>query len=66
MPPPRRRLPNPQLELFADGTALPPSAPCWTTLPEPTRRTLSALMTRLLIAHASGAAGEPGGGSDEL
>ena len=57
MPPPRRRSPNPQLELFAEGTALPPSAPCWTTLPEPTRRALTALVTRLLIAHA--AAGTP-------
>ena len=64
MPPPRRHSPSPQLELFPEGTALPPSAPCWATLPEPTRRALTALMTRLLIAHASGAADELGGGDE--
>jgi hypothetical protein len=51
-----------QFRLFPEGTALSPGAPCWATLPEPTRRALTALMTRLLIAHAGGAAGEPGGG----
>lgn len=65
MPPPRRRSPSPQLELFPEGTALPPSAPCWATLPEPTRRALTALMTRLLIAHAAAGTPAPEDG-DEL
>ena len=65
MPPPRRRPPDPPLELFADGTSLPASAPCWATLPEPTRRALTALMARLLIAHADVGTPERGDG-DEL
>lgn len=42
-----------QLELFPERTPLPiPGAPTWTTLPDPTREALTALVTRMLIAYA--------------
>lgn len=53
MPRLSRRPSSPQLELFPDRTPRSmPGAPTWTTLPEPTRQTLTALVTCMLIAHA--------------
>jgi hypothetical protein len=66
MPRPLRRPPNPQLELFPERTPLlPPGAPSWSTLPEPTRRALTGLVTRMLIAHAAEAIA-PEGGDDDI
>jgi hypothetical protein len=66
MPRPLRRLPNPQLELFPERTPLPPpGAPSWSTLPEPTRRALTGMVTRMLIAHA-GEAIAPERGDDDI
>jgi len=49
------RSPNPQLELLLTKRPLPPrGAPLWATLPEQTQRALTALMTRMLIAHVNG------------
>jgi hypothetical protein len=43
--------------------------PAWCALPEATRRTLTSLLTRLLIAHAGGSVPQPdaraGGDADE-
>ncbi len=39
-----------QLELFA-RTREPAATPHWNALPEETRQTLTALMTRLLVEH---------------
>ena len=36
----------------------PDALPAWRALPEPAQRTLTGLLTRLLIAHAGGAAPE--------
>ena len=67
MPRPLRRPPSPQLELFPERTPLPPpGAPSWSTLPEPTRRALTGLVTRMLIAHARPAAVAPEGGDDDI
>lgn len=41
---------NHQLELFA-RTGEPAATPHWNALPEETRQTLTALMTRLLVEH---------------
>lgn len=52
MPRPPCRPSNPQLELFGDSaSSLEKRAPSWTTLPEQTRRVLTVLVTRMLIAH---------------
>ncbi len=67
MPRPPRRPPNPQLELFPERTLLPPpGAPSWTTLPDQTRRALTGLVARMLIAHAGAATPEPEGDGDDL
>ena len=67
MPRPLRRPPNPQPELFPERTPLPPpGAPSWSTLPEPTRRALTGLVTRMLIAHAGAEAVASEGGDDDI
>jgi hypothetical protein len=67
MPCPPRRLPRRQLELFTESMSPPvDGAPTWTTLPDQTRRTLTGLFTRMLIAHAAVAAPEPEGDGDDL
>ena len=51
----RRRTYNPprQLELgLANIPISSSSPPPWTALPEPTQRTLTELLTRLLVSHA--------------
>jgi hypothetical protein len=61
-----RRPPNPQLELFPERTPLPsPGAPSWSALPEPTRRALTGLVARMLIAHAAEAIA-PERGDDDI
>jgi hypothetical protein len=40
--------------------------PSWGSLPQKTRRTLTGLVTRLLIDHANGRASEPRSDADEL
>jgi hypothetical protein len=60
----RLRAPQRQLELLpANRPSTPDAASTWEALPDRTRQVLTGLMTRLLIAHASGAA--PGGDADE-
>ena len=56
MQPPRRRpcRPPPQLDLGLTSPPAPAFPPVWCILPEPTQRTLTGLLTRLLIAHARG------------
>jgi hypothetical protein len=62
----RSRTPDRQLDLFPGSPPpTPGSAPGWSGLPEQTRRAVTGLMTRLLIAHAGGAAHEPGSDTDE-
>ena len=39
---------------------MPTAPPVWGVLPEPTQRTLTDLLTRLLVAHAGGVAPEQG------
>ena len=46
---------NRQLDLFSPAPATPAaSMPDWRSLPEATRRTLTDLMTDLLVAHRHG------------
>ena len=67
MPRPSRRLPSRQLELFAPGAPQPaPGTPSWTTLPEPTRRAVTGLVTRMLIAHAGSGTLAPEGDGDDV
>lgn len=67
MPRPLRRPPNPQLELFPERTPLRlPDTPSWSTLPEPTRRALTGLVTRMLLAHAGAEALAPEGRDDDI
>jgi hypothetical protein len=66
----RPRRPHPQLDLgLVSGPASPPARPpAWCALPEPTQRTLTGLLTCLLVAHASGVPeldAQPGGDADE-
>ena len=42
------RVPKRQLDLFAGS---PPSTPAWSALPDQVQRTLTSLMTHLLLAH---------------
>ena len=54
----RRRTYNPPRQLELGLANIPislSSPPPWTALPEPTQRTLTELLTRLLVSHA----GEP-------
>ena len=65
---PRRRLrmPGRQPDLFPASS--PPAAcalPGWSTLPEPARRAVAALMVPLLVAHLGSLAPEAGGAADE-
>lgn len=62
----RRRTPDHQLNLFpGNPPPTPGSAPGWSALPEQTRRAVTGLMMRLLIAHARREAHEPGSDADE-
>jgi hypothetical protein len=64
---PSRRPPNPKLELLPEGTPLPPpGAPSWSRLPEPTRRALTRLVTRMLIAHVGAEAPVREDGDDDI
>lgn len=67
MPRLSRRAPTPQLELFPETTPPPPpGTPAWTMLPEQTRRVLTGLMTRMLIAHVGLAAPASEGDGDDV
>lgn len=67
MPRPPRRPPHPQLELFGERASRPLSGtPTWTTLPDQTRRVLTGLVARMLIAHAGAVTLEPEGDGDDL
>ena len=67
MPRPTRRPSTPQLELFRERAPLPArGAPNWAALPDQTRRTLTSLVTRMLIAHAGGVPLEPTGDGDDV
>jgi hypothetical protein len=65
MPRPPRRSLLLQLDLFQEDT-LPPGAPTWTALPDQTRRALTGLVTRMLIAHAGLPATAPEEGDNDL
>jgi hypothetical protein len=57
----RTRRPHRQLDLaLTSGSPTPTAPPVWGVLPEPTQRTLTDLLTRLLVAHAGGVAPEQG------
>ncbi len=61
------RPPHLQLELFVESALRPVNgAPTWTMLPDQTRRVLTGLVTRMLIAHAGTATQEPEGDGDAL
>lgn len=63
----RPRMPERQPDLFL--TVKPPeayTAPGWDSLPDPARHAVTALMVRLLIAHAGDTVRETGGDADEL
>ena len=49
----RPRRPHRQLDLDLSRLVTPATPPAWSALPEPAQRTLTGLLTRLLIAHAS-------------
>jgi hypothetical protein len=67
MPRPSRRPSTPQLELFRESAPLLlRGVPTWTALPDQTRRTLTSLMTRMLIAHVGATPLEPTGDSDDI
>ena len=62
----RPRRPDHQLDLFPSSqasTLLP--VPGWNALPEQTRHTVTGLMSRLLVAHAGGAAPQSESDGDE-
>ena len=65
----RPRLAVRQLDLCLANEPPAAIAPQWNTLPEPIRQTVTGLVARLLIAHASdgavGVHGSPEGSSDE-
>ena len=68
MPRTRRRPRRPDQQLdFLMVSPQPTSNPLpgWSVLPDQARQAVTELMTRLLIAHAGGAAGHPGNGDDE-
>ena len=59
-------MPDHQLDLFqANQASASISAPGWSALPDQTRQAVTGLMTRLLIAHAGGAASQLGSDGDE-
>ena len=62
----RPRRPDHQLDLFPSrqaSTLIP--VPGWNDLPEQTRQAVTGLLSRLLVAHAGGAAPQPGSVGDE-
>jgi hypothetical protein len=64
MPHPRRRTCKPPLQLelgLASIPITPAGPPAWAALPEPTQRTLTELLTRLLMAHAGDMVPAPDG-----
>ena len=68
--PRRRRRPYPQLELgLTSGPPTLATPPAWDALPASAQRTLTSLLTHLLVAHARGAvprrAARAGGDADE-
>jgi hypothetical protein len=61
-----RRTPERQPDLFLPSPPLRAVAsPGWSSLPSTTRQAVTALMTRLLIAHAAGVAPEREDDADE-
>ncbi len=69
MPQPPRgpRQSNPQLELGLTQGLSTLTPPAWTSLPTATQRTLTRLLTRLLVAHTNRASQKDvrAGGADE-
>ena len=65
----RTRRPHRQLDLaLTSGSPTPTAPPAWCALPDATRRTLTLLLIRLLVAHAEGAPlqeARAGGDADE-
>ena len=62
---PPRHVRQLQPDLFEMSTP-PPGAPAWTALPDRTRRALTGLVTRMLIAHVGAEATLPGDDDDHL
>ena len=68
---PRRQPRRPHRQLDLDLTSLPPTLttpPAWCALPDATRRTLTSLLTHLLVTHAGGVPQQDaraGGDADE-
>jgi hypothetical protein len=62
----RTRTPDRQLDLLDPRPSSAPGAtPGWSSLPSDTRRTLTGLMTRLLVEHAGGEPPDRRSGADE-
>jgi hypothetical protein len=62
----RTRTPDRQLDLLDPRPSSAPGAtPGWGSLPPDTRRTLTGLMTRLLVEHAGGGSPDRRSGADE-
>jgi hypothetical protein len=63
----RTRMPARQPDLFDTSPGpVVGTMPSWGSLPQKTRRTLTGLMTRLLVDHANGGPSEPRSDADEL
>ncbi len=61
----RARLPVRQLDLCLANEPPAAIAPRWNSLPDPIRQTVTGLVTRLLIAHASDGVVEVNGLSED-
>jgi hypothetical protein len=62
----RTRTPDRQLDLLDPRPSSAPSVtPGWGSLPPDARRTLTGLMTRLLVEHAGGGLPDRRSGADE-
>jgi hypothetical protein len=62
----RTRTPDRQLDLLDQRPSSAPGAtPGWGSLPPDARRTLTGLMTRLLVEHAGGGLPDRRSGADE-
>jgi hypothetical protein len=62
----RHRTSERQPDLFLpSGPSGTEASPGWSSLPDATQRAVTALMTRLLVAHTAGVGPEPEGGADE-
>ena len=60
------QMPERQPDLFSEPQPLAAEAtPGWSALPDQARHAVTALMTHLLITHASGTVPEPGSSADE-